>query len=157
MGFFLSCVCYVFVCVCLYVLCGHLLGKIDLLALVCGVLLRVCHFTIGILGQVGYLIVSIPDLCTLIHFYNNAFRLSHTIHAISHYFIMIEIISLNWSLTGGLRLCLWYFLIILTSIYKLNCHKLLALLCLVAEEFSSQHCIERSTLCVFGTIEKNDL
>ena len=25
--FVLSCVCYVFVCVCLYVLCGHLLGK----------------------------------------------------------------------------------------------------------------------------------
>ena len=27
MGFFLSCVCYVFVHVCLYVLCDHLLGK----------------------------------------------------------------------------------------------------------------------------------
>ena len=27
--------------------------------------LRVCHFPIGILGQVLYLIVSIPDLCTL--------------------------------------------------------------------------------------------
>ena len=26
-SFFLSCVCYVFVCVCLYVLCGHLLGN----------------------------------------------------------------------------------------------------------------------------------
>ena len=25
--FFLSCVCYIFVRVCLYVLCGHLLGK----------------------------------------------------------------------------------------------------------------------------------
>ena len=25
--FFLSCVCYVFVRICLYVLCGHLLGK----------------------------------------------------------------------------------------------------------------------------------
>ena len=25
--FFLSCVCYVFVCVCLFVPCGHLLGK----------------------------------------------------------------------------------------------------------------------------------
>ena len=37
----------------------------DLLALVCGVLLWVCHFPIGILGQVWYLIVSIPDLCTL--------------------------------------------------------------------------------------------
>ena len=35
--FFLSCVCYVFVRVCLYVLSGHLLGTADLLALVCGV------------------------------------------------------------------------------------------------------------------------
>ena len=39
--FCLSCVCYVFVRVCLYVLCGHLLGGggggAGLLALVCGV------------------------------------------------------------------------------------------------------------------------
>ena len=37
---FLSCICYVyyaFVRVGLYVPCGHLLGKADLLALVCGV------------------------------------------------------------------------------------------------------------------------
>ena len=27
-----------------------------------------CHFRIGILGQVWYLIVSIPDLCTLTYF-----------------------------------------------------------------------------------------
>ena len=38
--------------------------RADLLALVCGV----CHFPIGILGQVWYLIVSIPDLCTLTYF-----------------------------------------------------------------------------------------
>ena len=38
--------------------------RADLLALVCGVQLCVCHFPIGILGQVWYLIVSIPDLCT---------------------------------------------------------------------------------------------
>ena len=37
-------------------------------ALVCGVRLWVCHFPIGILGQVWYLIVSIPDLCTHIYF-----------------------------------------------------------------------------------------
>ena len=35
--FFLSCVCYAFVYVCLFVPCGHLLGRADLLALVCGV------------------------------------------------------------------------------------------------------------------------
>ena len=42
--------------------------RADLLALVCGVSLVVCHFSIGILGQVWYLIVSIPDLCTLTYF-----------------------------------------------------------------------------------------
>ena len=42
--------------------------RADLLALVCGVGLRVCHFPIGILGHVWYLIVSIPDLCTLTYF-----------------------------------------------------------------------------------------
>ena len=41
----------------------------DLLALVCGVQLRVCHFSIGILSQVWYLIVSIPDLCILTYIY----------------------------------------------------------------------------------------
>ena len=40
----------------------------DLLALVCGVLLCVCHFPISILGRVWDLIVSIPDLCTLTYF-----------------------------------------------------------------------------------------
>ena len=35
---------------------------------VCGVLLRVCHFPIGTLGKVWYIIVSIPDLCTLTYF-----------------------------------------------------------------------------------------
>ena len=45
------------------------MGTADLLALVCGVLLRVCHFPIGILGQVWYLIVSIPGLCILTYFF----------------------------------------------------------------------------------------
>ena len=35
--FFLSCVCYAFVRACLYVPCGHLLERADILALVCGV------------------------------------------------------------------------------------------------------------------------
>ena len=41
--------------------------RADLLALVCGVY---CEFVpaIGILGQVWYLIVLIPDLCTLAYF-----------------------------------------------------------------------------------------
>ena len=30
-----------------------------------------CHFPIGILGQVWYLIVSIPDLCNLTYFYKS--------------------------------------------------------------------------------------
>ena len=40
----------------------------DLLALICGIILCVCHFPIGILGQVWYWIVSIPDLCTLTYY-----------------------------------------------------------------------------------------
>ena len=54
-----------FVHVCLYVLCGHLLGKGWPLGSRLWCLLWVCHFPIGIQGQVWYLIVSIPDLCTL--------------------------------------------------------------------------------------------
>ena len=67
-AFVLSCVCYVFVRVYLYVLCGHLLGKGWPLGSRLWCLLWVCHFSIGILGQVWYLIVSIPDLCTLTYF-----------------------------------------------------------------------------------------
>ena len=66
--FVLSCVCYVFVRVCLYVLCDHLLGKGWPLGSRLWCLLWVCHFPIGILGQVWYLIVSIPDLCTLTYY-----------------------------------------------------------------------------------------
>ena len=60
-----------FVRVCLYVLCGHLLGKDWPLGSRLWCLLWVCHFPIGILGQVWYLIVSIPDLCTLTYSDNN--------------------------------------------------------------------------------------
>ena len=56
---------YASVYMCLVVTCWE---KADLLALVCGVYLWVCHFPIGILGQVWYLFVSIPDLCTLTYF-----------------------------------------------------------------------------------------
>ena len=58
-----------FVHVCLYVLCGHLLGKGWPLVSRLWCLLWVCHFPIGILGQVWYLIVSIPDLCTITYLY----------------------------------------------------------------------------------------
>ena len=64
---FLSCVCCAFVRVCSYVPCGHLLGKGWPLGPRCGVL-WVCYFPIGILVEVWYLIVSIPDLCTLTYF-----------------------------------------------------------------------------------------
>ena len=65
MFFFLSCVCCAFVRVCLFVPCGHLLGKGWPLGSRLWCLLWVCYYPIGILGQVWYLIVSIPDLCTL--------------------------------------------------------------------------------------------
>ena len=64
---FLSCVCCAFVRVCLYVpMCIVVTcwERVDLLALVCGILLCICYFPIGILGQVWSLIVSIPDFCT---------------------------------------------------------------------------------------------
>ena len=48
---------------CLVVTCWE---RADFFALVCGVFLSVCHFPIDILGQFWYLIVSIPDLCTLL-------------------------------------------------------------------------------------------
>ena len=63
-----------FVRVCLYVLCGHLLGKGWPLGSRLWCLLWVCHFPIGILGQVWYLIVSIPDLCTITYFYVRLYR-----------------------------------------------------------------------------------
>ena len=50
---------------CLVVTCWE---RADLLALACGFELGVCHFPIGILGPVWYLIVWIPDLCTLTYF-----------------------------------------------------------------------------------------
>ena len=65
MGFFLSCVCYAFVHACLYVPCGHLLGKDWPLgsSLWCPtVSLSRSHWYPGS-GVV--LDLSIPDLCTL--------------------------------------------------------------------------------------------
>ena len=56
---------YASVYMCLVVTCWEMA---DLLALVCGVLLLVCYFPIGILVQVWYLIESIPDLRTLSYF-----------------------------------------------------------------------------------------
>ena len=68
--YFCSVLCLLcFVRVCLHVLCGHLLGKGWPLGSRLWCLLWVCHFPIGILGQVWYLIVSIPDLCTITYFY----------------------------------------------------------------------------------------
>ena len=67
----LLCFCSV---LCLLCLCARLFicafvvtcwERADLLALVCGVYCEFVTFFIGILGQVWYLIVSIPDLCTL--------------------------------------------------------------------------------------------
>ena len=61
-----------FVRVCLYVLRGHLLGRGWPLGSRLWCLLWICHFPIGILGQVWYLIVSIPDLCNLTYFYKKS-------------------------------------------------------------------------------------
>ena len=65
---FLSCACYAFVCVCLLIPCGHLLGRDDLSALVGDVYCIFVTFSCGILGQVWYLIVTFPDRCLLSYF-----------------------------------------------------------------------------------------
>ena len=67
MGFFLSSTCNAFVptCICLFVPCGHLLGKGWPLQSRLWCQTVSCHYPNGIQGQVWYLIISIPDLCTL--------------------------------------------------------------------------------------------
>ena len=65
--FFLSCVCYAFVPICLFVPCGHQLGKGLPHAL--GSRLWCITASLSLShwypGSVWYLIVSIPDLCPL--------------------------------------------------------------------------------------------
>ena len=64
---FMFCDCHAFASVhcCLVVTCWE---RADLLALVCDVYCVFVIFSCGILGQVWYLIVSIPDLCHLSYF-----------------------------------------------------------------------------------------
>ena len=50
------------VCMCFVVACWEMAGLLAL----------VCHFPSGILGQVWYLIVWIPDLFTLTYFYGQS-------------------------------------------------------------------------------------
>ena len=57
---FLFCLCYAFLCACLLIPCGHLLGKMSNC--------EVVTFLFGILGQMWCLIVSIPDLCPFSYF-----------------------------------------------------------------------------------------
>ena len=50
--------------------CGYVLEKSGpLLALICNVFLCFCQLPNGVLGQVWYLIVSIPDICLLSFFF----------------------------------------------------------------------------------------
>ena len=73
--FLMDLLCYLHVCLvflmlvsvhcCLVVTCWE---RVDLLALVCGVNCVFFTFPCGILGQVWYLNVSIPDLCPLYYF-----------------------------------------------------------------------------------------
>ena len=60
-----SVLCLLCLYMCLVVTCWE---RADLLALVCGVQLWVCHFPNDILGHVWYLILSISNLCTLTYF-----------------------------------------------------------------------------------------
>ena len=64
---FMSSVCHAFASFhcCLVVTCCE---RADLLALVCDVYCVFVTFAFGIMGQVWYLIVSIPDLCSISNF-----------------------------------------------------------------------------------------
>ena len=57
--------------------------RADLSALVCDVFHDCNSFPLGILGQVWYLIVSIPGPCCLSYFYNQTCKLAYDIHVIS--------------------------------------------------------------------------
>ena len=74
--FFLSCVCYAFVRVCLFVPCGHQWERAYLLVLICGVKLLVCHFTVWYPGS-GVLLECIDSWS--LHPYLTYFFLSCTI------------------------------------------------------------------------------
>ena len=100
-----------FVRVCVYVLCGHLLGKGWPLGSRLCCLLWVCHFPIGILGQVWYLIVSFPDLCNLTYFHVQTNVLPIYLMIILIYFY--EFPSANFSFffmffDRTLRMIKWY-------------------------------------------------
>ena len=65
-----SCLSLLYCLVCSLQTCDHLLGKADLLALLCVMFSCVFDtFPCVILDQVRYLIVSIPDLCLLPYFF----------------------------------------------------------------------------------------
>ena len=59
-----------------------------------------CHFPIGILGQVWYLIVLIPDLCTLTYFARSVCRTSlSVVEPIARYKVVSSAKSLTLDLT----------------------------------------------------------
>ena len=61
---FMSCVCHAFAPVhCCRVVTGR--ERADLLAMVCDIYCEFVTFSFGILGQLWYLVVSIPDPCCL--------------------------------------------------------------------------------------------
>ena len=67
--------------------------RVDLLALVCVVLHVSSSLSLGILGQVWYLIVSIPDLCTLTYFKNYVQHIVKSNTLVTHYVVLS--LSLN--------------------------------------------------------------
>ena len=105
--------------VCLYVLCGHLLGKGWPLGSRLWCLLWVCYFPNGILGQVWYLIVSIPDLCNLITFIawrKLIFCFCHVLAHYKDYNCRTNNLQLCKSSHSQVCLCNCYFLLLKTLI-----------------------------------------
>ena len=75
--FVLSCVCYVFVHVCLYVLCGHLLGRADLLALVCGVCCEFVTFPLVSWVRLGTCLYRFLIFAPLLTYFLKNLQLEH--------------------------------------------------------------------------------
>ena len=109
--------------------------KANLLALLC--VMFYCVFVtspFGVLSQMWCLIVSIPDLCLLSYFYNQDIdNVDNHIHAIAHPFIMHDNLL---KLIMKRRVSNDSFLIL----KEITIEKVLALKCLVSEEFLRQNC-----------------
>ena len=121
--FVLSCVCYVFVRICLYVLCGHLLGKGSWLSF----LVSKCDFvTFPLVSWVrcGTYFVSIPDLCTLTYLNVSIFFIFCASSFKCNNYGTVYIVGFQWFLKH-VFLAFWICFLILYNLFSWS-YKLIA-------------------------------